>query len=45
MRRGEKLLMLMDDMLADGQEMQVDIGIDYNELRRLIEEKADALMR
>jgi aminoglycoside phosphotransferase (APT) family kinase protein len=39
----EAFLMLMEDMLIDGQEAEVDIGIDYNELRRLIEERADAL--
>ncbi|WP_434750051.1 phosphotransferase family protein [Paenibacillus amylolyticus] len=39
----EAFLMLMDDMLADGKEAEVDIGMDYNELRDLIEEKSDAL--
>ncbi|MGQ8872790.1 phosphotransferase family protein [Paenibacillus sp. TSA_86.1] len=39
----EAFLMLMDDMLADGEEAEVDIGMDYSELRGLIEEKSDAL--
>lgn len=39
----EAFLMLMHDMLADGDEAGVDIGMDYNELRRLIDEKSDAL--
>ncbi|CAI6072229.1 hypothetical protein PAECIP112173_02238 [Paenibacillus sp. JJ-100] len=39
----EAFLMLMDDMLVDGQEAEVDIGIEYNELRDLIEQKSDAL--
>ncbi|WP_342552146.1 aminoglycoside phosphotransferase family protein [Paenibacillus sp. FSL R7-0652] len=39
----EAFLMLMEDMLADGEKAKIDIGIDYNELRRLIEERSDVL--
>ncbi|MBU5354143.1 aminoglycoside phosphotransferase family protein [Paenibacillus barcinonensis] len=39
----EAFSMLMEDMLADGEAAKVNIGIDYDELRRLIEEKSDAL--
>lgn len=35
--------MLMEDMLADGEKAKIDIGIDYNEARRLIEERSDVL--
>ncbi|PYE47494.1 aminoglycoside phosphotransferase family protein [Paenibacillus barcinonensis] len=39
----EAFLMLMEDMLADGEAAEVEIGMNYDALRRLIEGKSDAL--
>ncbi|WKL03062.1 aminoglycoside phosphotransferase family protein [Paenibacillus amylolyticus] len=39
----EAFMNLMDDILNDGEEAGITFSIDYPELRRLIEDKSDAL--